>query len=140
MPTELVTIYYNGHFTQMVYPDKVQEQLDKWGLPAESIEVVQYPAGSVVAPFNVGVSKELYILKEEEPPLPVGDPSAYSFKSSLREILLTSEGKKFAKLIKLNNEKLKDAGLTTVAIEPLSEESQEPKYYSVTTTVTPVIL
>jgi len=41
MPTELVTIYYNGHFTQMCYPEQVDDVLAKWGLPAESIEVVQ---------------------------------------------------------------------------------------------------
>jgi len=141
MPTELLTIYYNGHFTQMVYPEKLQEQLDKWGLPTEDIQVVQYPAGSVVAPFNVGVSKELYILKEEVPPPPVEDgPASFNFKSSLKEILLTSEGKKFVKLIKENNKKLLDAGLSVVAIEPLTEEIVEPKYYSVTATVTAVVL
>jgi len=139
MPTELLTIYYNGHFTQMIYPEKLDEQLAKWGLPAESIEVVQYPAGSVVAPFNVGASKELFILQEEVPPPPVDDPPVtYSFKSSLKEILLTPEGKKFAKLIKLNNEKLKDAGLDVVVVEPMSTEIAEPKYYSITATVTGV--
>jgi len=71
MPTELVTIYYNGHFTQMCYPEEVDAVLAKWGLPMEDIEVVQYPAGSVVAPFNVGAAKELYILEEGVPPPPV---------------------------------------------------------------------
>jgi len=138
MPTELVTIFYNGHFTQMCYPDKVQEQLDKWALPIENIELVQYPAGSVVAPFNVGAAKEIYILQEELPPPPVEDPPVlYSFKTSLKEILSTSAGKKFANLIRENNKKLLDAGLDVVVVEPLSEESEEPEYYSITATIQP---
>jgi len=81
----------------------------------------------------------LTILAEVPPPpgTPPPEPLSSTFSLTLKEILKTSAGKKFANKIKENNIKLKDAGLQTITIEPLTEEIQEPEYYSIVGTVTP---
>jgi len=150
MPTELLTIYYNGHFTQMCYPDEIESVLNKYGLPMEDITIVQYPAGTVVAPFNIADDKSLTILEEvPTPPVdaPADDPSTFGvemtlspFRKVLKEILDTSEGKKFTKKIKENNKKLLDAGLAIIPIEPELYEITAPIVYTIVATVTPTIL
>jgi hypothetical protein len=133
---DLLTIFYNGHFTQMTYPSQVEKQLSDYGLPLTDIDVLQYPDSKVIAPFHVDADQNLILLTEQTPPAEGVTPM--NLKSVLEDIKKSAIGLKFLKAIMENNKLLKDNGLAIIPIEFEAEDTVEPSFYSVDEKVEPI--
>jgi len=133
MATRLACIYYNNHFTQLTYFEAVQKQLDAWGLPPESIDVVEYPM-EVSPPFNVNEDLELFHLIKQSIPM---DPPI-TFLTVFNEFKKTTLGKKFLEAIAFNNKILKENNIPLVPIELKETDITEPVYYTIGKKLTPV--
>jgi|SRR6187455_85700 len=133
MATKLLSIFYQGHFTQMVYPEKVQEQLDKWGLPLEAIDVIEYPE-EIKTPFEIGENFEISLLTKLNPPQ---EPRITSL-TAFNEFKKTPLGKKFLEAIAFNSKALLENNLPLIPFELMENDIEEPTYFTSGKKITPI--
>ena len=135
MADKLLCFYYNDHQTNFFYPEEIVDKMQKYGLPLEDCDVVEYDMTKAIAPYTVSPDKSLVILNEEQPPSGV---TPMSLKDTLKEVIETPLGRELSTLIRENNKKLRDAGFANAPVEFTAEEQAEPVFYSIEEVVAPI--